>query len=413
MYYKSHASQDPTASQRHQDYDSRPRDNFDSFSPHYDLESLGREKQALAQRQQQLENKQRDEVSPSRAPRKKPVYEPVEEYFPFGKPGAGAPNKKHSVITSSRPYDPSPAKTMTKSPSYEASKPTSNYDVQKRIEKEEQQRAYRDMLNDQIMAKQRQDAADKQRRLQEEQIEEAKIRKQLDELNEDRRREAQLHAPKQPFEPMPDNYEPPRKKRQQAVAQSPKAEPSQKAQSIQQYQREAPQSYVSKSRVPHEKFRLANDTTAQQYALIMIMQQMKAGAEAAKKEHTEAIIEFDKLRLELKMKGERTISLYESPVALASRRQLEPSKGWQLSESKFIPLRQAGASVLRPDQLMHEDEQDYYELSSHLAKDQLAKLDEMLKYKLRTVEPQPWVDDQDPQENTGPQDLQELTSYIV
>jgi hypothetical protein len=54
--------------------------------------------------------------------------------------------------------------------------------------------------------------------------------------------------------------------------------------------------------------------------------------------------------------------------------------------------------------------QDYFELSNQMAKDQLARLDEMLKYQLRSQEPQVWEEDQSPEEA---EDLGAITSYMA
>jgi hypothetical protein len=364
-------------------------------------------------RGQQPETVQRahppSDTSPGRAVRKKHAYEePAEEYYPFGKPGAGAPLKNHATMSvPARQFDPSPQRTLNKSPSIEAPRQTVNYETQRRQEKEEQQRAYRELLNDQMQAKQRREANEKLRKQQEEQIEEARVRKQLEEIEEERRREESRNAPKPHIEPEYHPPEPPRNKRQRAASPTQRRDvpkyPSP------QYLEPAAPAYASQPRPHHEKFRLSNDTSAQQAALQSMMKQMKAGAEAAKRDNIEAIMEFDQLRLGLKMKGD-SYRAYESPVAAASIRQLEPIRKWQQSESKFIPLRQAGASVLKPAQSTAEGSQDYFELSNQMAKEQLARLDEMLKYQLRTQEPQDWKDDQRPEEI---EDLGAITSYMA
>lgn len=416
--FKSYVKQEAAQTEKHPISVSRRPDLFE-YSPlipsKFDLDSLNQERKSLAQRQQHLEAQSRydapqaprAELSPSNVSRRKPINEPVVEYFPFGKPGAGAPLKKHTTLPQAQ-YEATPKMTLNKSPSYEAPRQTTNYDAQKRIEKEEQQKAYRELLNEQMMDKHRKEAIDKQRRMQEDQIEETRIRKQLEELEDERKREGLLRAPKpQAFESVPEAHEAPRKKRRAAESPTPMLDPSPV------YRREA-QSFASAKplRPVHEKFRLSNDTSSQQAALQQMMNQMKAGAEAAKREHTEAIIEFDQLRLELKMKGEPSV-MYQSPVAIASRRQLEPSRRWQLSDSKFIPLRQAGASALKSGQVHSDASQDYFDLSNQQAKHQLAKLDEMLRYQLRAGEPQTWVDDQAPLEESGPQDLHDMTSYMA
>jgi hypothetical protein len=201
-----------------------------------------------------------------------------------------------------RQFDPSPQRTLHKSPSNEASRPTVNYETQRRQEKEEQQRTYRELLNDQMQAKHKREANDKLRKQQEEQIEEARVQKQLEEIEEERRREELRNAPKTHVEPVYQPPEPPRNKRQRAVSPIQRKDEPQYPSS--QYLEPAAPVYASQSRPLQEKFRLSNDTSAQQAALQSMMNQMKAGAEAAKRDNVEAIMEFDQLRLGLKMKGD-------------------------------------------------------------------------------------------------------------
>ncbi|CAG9333500.1 unnamed protein product [Blepharisma stoltei] len=325
-----------------------------------------------------------------------PNNRPSEEYFPFGKPGAGAPNRdENGNIVTKRPGNfmnsqPEPQHQNNPRSNGNSPQPLRNEDYQNN--KQKQKDEWRKELQEQVLERQRQKEEQKQRKLLEEKIEEAKIMRELKELEHKYKKEIKFEKGEDTnsefSEPFSQEPLPPKERE----IEKPKMEFQTK-----EYQEVKPQRQTIYDVKPRELevWQSRSELVGQHNALREIITKIRQEASNSNNERIDAINELERLKNELRQK--RIEDEYKSKKSMALSYQsnyyhptIEPRSPFSLaaarnitSRSQFVPFQKIKQSKTPPPvRPLKVFTNDYAEIESPEAKTQLANLDYLLKYKL-------------------------------
>ncbi|CAG9325315.1 unnamed protein product [Blepharisma stoltei] len=331
--------------------------------------------------------------------------ESSEEYFPFGRPGAGAPMRdSQGRIVTKRPAGftnnkGDPAGTIKFEKQYESSM----YQDKRETLKDD----WRKALNDQMIEKKKKTEEDKARKLLEERIEEAKIMREQKELEKKFRHEIK--------------YE-----RGEVATPSDKTERTSQVVFQDAKKPETTQPVVTQPNPPKEinneprprqreldVWQSRGELVGQHSALKDIIEKLKSEASRSNVERMDALNELDKLKEELRQRSLVTAQknqfsiaqafrpYYYSQPILETKPNFAPSNSYHISSnSEFIPFQNSSAPVsvkrnMSGYQLSKPSvKNDYSYIKSAEVKNQLENLDLLINYTLAPspIQPEPIID---------------------
>ena len=361
---------------------------------------------------------------------KKPE-KPQEEYFPFGRPGGGAPYRdEHGQIISKRPGNQftSSNDRVSAASNMNASKPNANWtnDQQKNM-RDQQKEEWRKSLLEQVQEKDRIKQAQRDKIALEERRAEEKIASELKELEERYKKEIRGEQGLPP-EPDSETRAPPKKfeRKGRATVQDKKKEESREV------YRESPKPLVKElnpigQQKPYAKYsefnpmkieywKAQSDLSVQHNSFNDILSKLRYDADQAHLERNDAMLELERYRETIRTKlvedslqtqhkqlfsnnysyshieNSRSLKMPHSRERreLGGLRNLEESQSRGRNdtgnfrsvvlngESRFVPLVSAGNSVVSTGSL-NLSKNDYDTIDDAEIKKQLAELDMLLQ----------------------------------
>lgn len=304
--------------------------------------------------------------------------EPVEEYYPFGRPGAGAPYRDaNGKPIGDRKLFAEHAKAIMNTPiGYREISPDRSFIVEERNQKDKQQEELRKALHEQVELRRAKEEEDRRRKLRQDKLEEERVRRQLNEIDSDIRRELQEGELSRTFEDPPPTYKVPQRSkrlvsrsesvrkhavfRQQPVAVSPSPQRSRK----------------------FEAYRLRTETENQNDSVQDMISQLKVEKSNSKNYAWKAMKEFEDIKESVNYKS------FSPDIKPAYDVQHRTGDYRWPSNDSYAEKALAGNAI--PDQRTdfktfeswgrHSAlENDYSGVESLEARRQLDKLDELLK----------------------------------
>lgn len=331
-----------------------------------------------------------------------------EEYFPFGRPGGGAPVRdSQGQIVSKRPGNQF-ASNSDSSIKIPIGKPQINWTHdQQRVLRDQQKDEWKKSLLEQVQEKERIKQAEKNRKILEEKKEEEKIANQLHELEKQYKREIRGEQGL-PYEQdyyssetkSEEKFEKPKisEKKTEKIEKL-KENPQPVIREIESLQPKASKKYEFNP-IKFEYWKAKSELAVQHGNFKDVIDKLRYDADQAQIERNEAMIELDRFRDSLKM---RTLDndLKTQYRALSQNVSYNPSLGDRNnyyinsipkkdneiynkvlnSESKFVPLVSAGHSVIGSF-VSAASKSDYEDIESTEVKNQLAELDLLLNYRI-------------------------------
>ena len=327
-----------------------------------------------------------------------------EEYYPFGRPGGGAPFRdENGQIISKKPknqFTPNTDPVVNKPP---GSKPHANwtFDDHKAL-RDQQKDDWRKSLLEQVQEKERLKKEEKEKILRLEREEEEKISNQLHELEKKYKDEIRGE---QGLPPEPQKYvekfeRKPRNKNNNKIPENIndnfKESPQPLVKEIDFIQNQKPKAKVYEfNPLKIEYWQAKSDLAVQHNSFKNVIAKLRYDADQAHLERNEAMMELDKFRDALRIRlvdteiKSQQKGLYQYNYSLLGnyksyqanlQKKIENESFYQQkvldSESKFVPLVSAGHSVVHT--ASSENRNKYDEIDSIDVKNQLADLDLLL-----------------------------------
>jgi hypothetical protein len=320
--------------------------------------------------------------------------DPPDEYFPFGRPGAGAPNRP----VAERPQLTYAAKSMlgTRQVQADPAPVQVNYLAQERQAKERQREEMRRALEEQIEMKKVRQEEIHRRKLIEDRREEERVGRELQEIDSRIRREIMQGEMSKTIEDPP-----------QPVASVVTLKPKRPV-----VRAEAPvktmglKRYASTNSLQQRQtgvYRLRTEADKQSSSIKDMIENIKEEARRSKEYSAQGVMELQRIKESLQLRSPNY-----SSRRLKDTTAMQPDKRWYASDSKFVPMYRpdgfkasensyttfGGWGMSRPVLL----QSDYAGVESSEAKLQLTKLDELLK---TTMKEPPFVDNEFERDERG------------
>jgi hypothetical protein len=307
--------------------------------------------------------------------------EPAEEYFPYGRPGAGAPYRDSSGRPiGDRKLFAEHAKVIMSSPvGYREISPERSYYAEDRLTKDRQQEEMRRALQEQIEQRKVREEEARRKRLQLERQEEERIQRQLREIDSDIRREVMEGEMSRTLEDPPPNYIVPQKSVRAIGRKSPDYK--------QTVFRRQPAGSPSPQRVDKfDAYRLRTLADKQTESIQGMIGQLKGDLREGRNHAWQAQKDFESIKESLNFSS--FDSHQKSPD---NSYKSTASHQWSPINSKTEHLTRAGNSLREGPLASYKTfegwgsgrpviiEKDYKGVESPEARLQLSKLDELLK----------------------------------
>ena len=288
-------------------------------------------------------------------------------------------NPKHRETPDSFSNSPGPGYS-TKLKSFHANL---SYDEQKTI-RERQKEEWRKALQEQMKQRQEAKEREKKNKIEREKIEEAKLNSEINELRDKYKREIlyekgysnnmhyepkERQQPKQykelQREPQKESYKELPKEPHRELHREPQKEPTRVTQS-------------SSKKLIHnykdvDSWQAKVDYQAQQSSLENIISRLKEEARNAEFQRLEAMKELDKLKQNVESRS----FVLRSPEPMYYRPPITPPKRNFSTDSKFIPLTNAGHSIINQS-YKPKVSSNYSKIEDSDTKSQIARLDQLL-----------------------------------
>jgi hypothetical protein len=341
-------------------------------------------------RQPQLERSKGNYSAQSSLAKLPHSLQPPEEYFPFGRPRAGAPNRP----VAERPQLTYAAKSMlgTRQAQGNPTPVQVNYLAQERQAKERQREEMKRALEEQIEMKKARQEQIRRQQLAEDRREEERIGRELQEIDSRIRREIMQGEMSKTIEDPPHpvaSVMPLKPEKPVARAEEPVKTMGMKR-------------YASTNSLQRQTgvYRLQTEADKQSSSIKDMIENMKEKARRSKEYSTQGVMELERIKESLQLKSPHDTK-YLSQKTNEPYTALQPDKRWYASDSKFVPVYRAdgfkssepsyktfgGWGISRPVLI----QSDYAGVESAEAKLQLTKLDELLK---TTMKEPPFVDNE-------------------
>lgn len=272
--------------------------------------------------------------------------EPAEEYFPFGKPGAGAPYRDHiGKPIGDRKHFTDVAKTMLESPVRDKTSPQVRFLADERKAKDLQREELRRALDEQLEQKKIHEEEARVKKLTEDRLEQARIDRQLREIDNNLRKEIEQGEMSKTDEDPPPVYSIPQKRplrKAEVYLEVPKR-PIAGARTPISGVKTSPRSVAMGGYTKLDAFRLKTDIDIQTNSMKDLMERLKEEKRLAQDYTLHGMVEFEKIKASLNLEDYSQQPMPKPPLKKLPGSSLQ-SKTQEIQKWDDLELPQLSAT---------------------------------------------------------------------